>query len=133
MKKLQKKIKSNKGFTIQDIIVAMTVLVLFTGIIGGSIVAIYKVQAETKLSSSATLYAIQIIENIDKISYDDVKDGDLRTWRTDYGIPDIMNLDFDVSAYNENHTIKIVKLTISYEFSGKTQTLVLEKLKVKEI
>lgn len=133
MKKLQKKIKSNKGFTIQDIIVAMTVLVLFTGIIGGSIVAIYKVQAETKLSSSATLYAIQIIENIDKISYDDVKDGDLRTWRTDYGIPDIMNLDLDVSAYNENDTIKIVKLTISYEFSGKTQTLVLEKLKVKEI
>lgn len=132
MKKLQKKIKSNKGFTIQDIIVAMTVLVLFTGIIGGSIVAIYKVQAETKLSSSATLYAIQIIENIDKISYDDVKDGDLRTWRTDYGIPDIMNLDLDVSAYNENDTIKIVKLTISYEFSGKTQTLVLEKLKVKE-
>lgn len=133
MKKLQKKIKSNKGFTIQDIIVAMTVLVLFTGIIGGSIVAIYKVQAETKLSSSATLYAIQIIENIDKISYDDVKDGDLRTWRTDYGIPDIMNLDLDVSAYNENDTIKFVKLTISYEFSGKTQTLVLEKLKVKEI
>lgn len=133
MKKLQKKIKSNKGFTIQDIIVAMTVLVLFTGIIGGSIVAIYKVQAETKLSSSATLYAIQIIENIDKISYDDVKDGDLRTWRTDYGIPDIMNLDLDVSAYNENDTIKIVKLTISYEFSGKTQTLVLEKLKVKEV
>lgn len=133
MKKLQKKIKSNKGFTIQDIIVAMTVLVLFTGIIGGSFVAIYKTQAETKLSSSATLYAIQIIENIDKISYDDVKDGDLRTWRTDYGIPDIMNLDLDVSAYNENDTIKIVKLTISYEFSGKTQTLVLEKLKVKEI
>ena len=133
MKKLQKKIKSNKGFTIQDIIVAMTVLVLFTGIIGGSIVAIYKVQAETKLSSSATLYAIQIIENIDKISYDDVKDGDLRTWRTDYGIPAIMNIDLNVSQYNENDTIKLVKLTISYEFSGETQTLVLEKLKTKEI
>ena len=44
-----------------------------------------------------------------------------------------MNIDLNVSQYNENDTIKLVKLTISYEFSGETQTLVLEKLKTKEI
>lgn len=133
MKKLRTKVKSNNGFTIQDIIIAMTILVLFTSIIGGTLVSIYKIQAETKLSSAATLYSIQIIENIDKISYDEVINGDLRTWRTDYGIPEIMNIDLNVSQYNENDTIKFVKLTISYEFSGETQTLVLEKLKTKEI
>lgn len=133
MKKLTKIVKSNKGFTMQDIIVAMIILILFASVIGGSLVAIYRIQAETKLNAAATLYAIQILENIDKISYDQVNDGDLRTWRTDYGIPDRMNLDLDVNIYNEENTAKIVKLAISYEFGGKTETILLEKLKVKEL
>lgn len=132
MKILIEKIKLNKGFTMQDVIVAMMVLILFSGIIAGSFVTIYKIQAETKLSSLATLYAIQILENIDKIAYDEVTTGDLKTWKSDYGISDRMNLDLNVSTYDSTKNIKLVKLTISYDFGGDTQTLVMEKFKVKE-
>lgn len=132
MKKLLNKLKSNKAFTMQDLIVAFTILLLFTTVICGAVVAIYRVQAETKLNSLATLYAIQIMENIQKISYDEVQNGDLRNWREDYDIPDRMSLNLEVKPYGEDDIIKNVKLTISYEFSGKTETITLEEFKAKE-
>lgn len=132
MKKLLNKLKSNKAFTMQDLIVAFTILLLFTSVICGAVVAIYRVQAETKLNSLATLYAIQIMENIQKISYDEVQNGDLRNWREDYDIPDRMSLNLEVEPYGEDDIIKNVKLTISYEFSGKTETITLEEFKAKE-
>ena len=132
MKKLLNKLKSNKAFTMQDLIVAFTILLLFTTVICGVVVAIYRVQAETKLNSIATLYAIQIMENIQRISYDEVQNGDLRNWRADYDIPDRMSLNLEVEPYGEDDIIKNVKLTISYEFSGKTETITLEEFKAKE-
>lgn len=132
MKKLLNKLKSNKAFTMQDLIVAFTILLLFTTVICGVVVAIYRLQAETKLNSLATLYAIQIMENIQKISYDEVQNGDLRNWRADYDIPDRMSLNLEVEPYGEDDIIKNVKLTISYEFSGKTETITLEEFKAKE-
>lgn len=133
MRKILIKCKSNRGFTMQDVIVAMVILVLFAGVIGSSYVTIYKIQAETKLNATATLCAIQILENIDKIDYDQVNNGDLKNWRADYEVPNGMNLSLEVKPYNEENIIKNVKLTISYEFAGKTETLVLEKIKVKEL
>ena len=132
MKKILNKTKSNKAFTMQDLIIAFTILLLFTGLICGTIATIYKVQAETKLTSLATLYGIQIMENIDKISYDEVQNGDLRNWKNDYGIPDNMSLNLEVEPYGEKDVVKHVKLTISYELSGKENNLELEKFKEKE-
>ena len=133
MKKQFKKLKSNKGFTMQDIIIAMAILVLFAGTIGGIYVAVYKIQCETKLNAVATLYAIQILENIDKISYDEVTTGMESNYRSLYNVPDSMNLQLDVSQYGTDDVIKIIKLTISYESSGDTEEIVLEKIKVREI
>lgn len=133
MKKVFKRWKSNRGFTIQDVIIAMVVLVLFASTIGGSFVVIYKIQCETKLNTVATLYAIQILENTDKISYEEVTNGMENHYRSAYGIPDLMNLNLEISQYNTEDTIKNIKLTISYEFAGSTETLVLEKIKVKEL
>ena len=65
-----------------------------------------------------------------KISYDEVKSGDLKNWREDYGIPDRMNITLDVAEVNNNK--KRVLLTISYQFSGKTESIVLEEFKAKE-
>lgn len=133
MKKVFKRWKSNRGFTIQDVIIAMVVLVLFASTIGASFVVIYRIQSETKLNTVATLYAIQILENTDKISYEEVTNGMENHYRATYEIPDSMNLNLEVSQYNTEDTIKNIKLTISYEFAGSTETLVLEKIKVKEL
>lgn len=133
MKKRWKKLKSNKGFTLQDVAIAIVILVLFTGLICGLYTSIYKIQAQTKLNSTATLYAIRILENIDKISYDEVNETQIPKWKTEYAIPDGMKIELATSQYNTENTIKKVILKISYEFSGKTETLLLEKYKAKEI
>lgn len=133
MKTLLKKIKSDKGFTMQDLVIAIIILTLFAGTIGGTYLTIYKIQSETKLNTIASLYAIQILENIDKISYDDVINGMEEQYRNSYNIPSSMNLEVKVSKYNEEDTLKKIELSISYEFSGDKETLLLERLKVKEL
>lgn len=132
MKKWLNKLKSNKGFTIQDVIVAMVILALFASTIAGALTLIYRIQSETKITAVATSYAIKIIENIDKIGYDEVKNGMEENYKRMYSIPSKMNLKIDVNPYNTQGTIKRINLTITYEFSGQTRQLLMEKLKVQE-
>lgn len=132
MKKWLNKLKSNKGFTMQDVIVAMVILALFTSTIGGCLTLIYRIQSETKITTAATSYAIKIIENIDKIGYDEVKNGMEENYKSTYSIPSKMNLIIKVDPYGTDNTVKKVELTISYEFAGKTRSLIIEKFKAKE-
>ena len=133
MKKIVKNLKSNKGFTMQDVIIAIAILTLFAGTIAGSYLAIYKIQAQTQMTAVASLYGIQILENIDRIAYEDVINGMEDTYKQAYGISDQMGLKIEVSQYDDENTLKMIKLTLTYEIAGNTEELVLEKLKVKEI
>ena len=74
-KNIVKKLKSNKGFTMQDVIIGFVILTVFAGTIAGTYLAIYKTQAQTQATAVASLYGIQILENIDRISYEQVKNG----------------------------------------------------------
>lgn len=125
--------KSNKGFTIQDVAIAVVVLVLFAGVIAGSYLSIYKIQVQTKLTAVASIYGIQIMENIQKISYDEVVPNMEDKYRSQYQIPDAMGLEIEVIQHDLNNQIKDIKLTISYTASGKTENIVLQELKVKEL
>lgn len=133
MKKITKKLKSNKGFTMQDVIIGMVILTVFAGTIAGSYLAIYKIQAQTQMTAVASLYGIQILENIDRIAYEDVKNGMEDTYKQAYDISDKMDLKIEVSPYDTEDTLKMIRLTLTYEIAGNTEELVLEKLKVKEI
>ena len=132
-KKLIENLKSNKGFTIQDAGIAIIILLLFAGVIGGSYITIYQVQSETKLSAVTNIYAIQILENLDKISYEEVVNGMEEKYRTEYGIPNTMGLKLEVNSYDQADTVKKIRLTMNYDLSNQSQELVLEKLKVKEL
>lgn len=133
MKKITKKLKSNKGFTMQDVIIGMVILTVFAGTIAGSYLAIYKIQAQTQMTAVASLYGIQILENIDRIAYEDVINGMEDTYKQAYDISDKMDLKIEVSPYDTEDTLKMIRLTLTYEIAGNTEELVLEKLKVKEI
>lgn len=125
--------KSNKGFTIQDVAIAIVVLVLFAGVIAGSYLSIYRIQVQTKLTAVASIYGIQIMENIQKISYDEVVPNMEDKYRSQYQIPDAMGLEIEVIQHDLNNQIKDIKLTVSYTASGKTENIVLQELKVKEL
>ena len=44
-----------------------------------------------------------------------------------------MGLKIEVSQYNAENTLKLIRLTLTYQIAGNEENLVLEKLKVKEI
>ncbi len=136
MKKFKINLKSNRAFTMQDLTIAIIILILFAGTIGASFISVYKMQAQTKISAIATIYGVKIMENIDKITYSEVEydtTSMVANYRNMYGIPEEINLQLNVQKYNEEDTIKIVTLIMNYEFSGEKEELVLERLKVKEI
>lgn len=133
MKRKLMNFKSNRGFTIQDVAIAVVVLVLFAGVIAGSYLSIYRIQVQTKLTAVASIYGIQIMENIQKISYDEVVPNMEGKYRSQYQIPDAMGLEIEVTQHDLNNQIKDIKLTISYTASGKTESIVLQELKVKEL
>ena len=135
--KIERRIKSNKGFTMQDLIIAIMILLLFVGTIGGTYLAIYQLQADTKLDSVATLYMIQMLEYKQKIGYDEVENGIEEILRTQFNIPSRFAIKIDVFSYlpssNSEDLVKTVKLTMNYIFQEQERNLVITTLKVKEL
>lgn len=135
MKKIN--FKSNAGFTMQDLVAAIIILLIFTGVIGTSMYKSLKTNLQTKMAGTANNYAIEILEDIDKIPYEDVVNGMESKYKGKFDIPSNYKLNIDVSNYNEGTSkedlIKEVKLTITYELAGSQEKLVIERLKVKEV
>lgn len=120
-----------------DLAVAIVVFTIFAGVIGTLFYSSFKVNVQTKLSGSAVNYAIQILEDIDKLTYEQVTNGMEQQYMTKFSIPSGYQLLLEVSNYNEGNDkedlIKKVKLTISYGLTGETENIVIEKLKIKEL
>ncbi len=131
-----KMLKSNQGFTMQDLVVAILILMLFVGTIGSVYLAVYEVQIDTKLDSVATLFAVQIVEYIDKISYDEVENGMEQKIRQEFSIPNSFGIQIQVSNYepeaNSQDIIKEVKVTITYTFNENDRNITINRLKIKE-
>lgn len=130
-------IKSEKGFTMQDLIVAIMVFSVFVGIIGTLMSSVAKLNMQTRMTASATNYAILILEDIDKISYEQVTNSLASSYPSKFSIPAGFNIAIDVTNYNEGNNkvdlIKEVKLTITYSLRNDTEELVMHKLKIKEM
>ena len=136
MKKV--KLKSNRGVTITDVVVAVIILSVFTGVVGNLYYLIAKNNNLIKYNTVAVYNAIKIAEDIDKISYDEVTE-DLNTNIKDrYNIPEGFSAQVKVVKYSDEDStkqdiIKRVKKTIKYKFLKEDKTYNLEKLKIKEI
>ncbi len=133
-----KKIKSEKGFTMEDLTVAVIIIITFVGIITSLMYSVKKLNIETDLTAQMTSYAVQIIEDIDKISYEEVNEELAKTYNEKFSIPKAFKIDLKVSKYGEGmenmkDLIKIVDLKISYTFKGNEQKFTVQKLKIKEM
>jgi len=135
--KIIKRIKLNNGFTMQDLAIAIIILILFAGTIGSIAVSAYKVQTETKIDAVATLYAVQVAEYIDKISYEEVVEGIESTVAQEFDIPSSFNLDLTISNYTpetgSEDIIKEVVINLKYNFNNSEKNITLERLKIKEL
>lgn len=130
-------IKSNSGFAITDLVVALIIFLIFSGLVVTAFYSSYVVNSKTKITASATNYSIQILEDIDKITYDEVQNGMENTYRQKFSIPDGYSLKMKVTNYNEGNDkedlIKNVELTIEYKIAGDNEKIVINKIKVKEL
>lgn len=131
-------IKSEKGFTIQDLMVAALIIIIFVGVISTYMVSVYNTNMRANLTAQMTTYAVQILEDIDKISYDEVNSSLVNGYYDKFSIPGGYTLNLEVSNYGEGvenveDIMKIVKLTISYTFRGETEEFTVTRLKIKEI
>ena len=131
-------IKSENGFTVQDLLIAIFIIMLFAALISTTMFSVYKNNAKVNVSAQMATYAVQILEDIDKISYEEVNSDLSQTYASKFSIPSGYNIDIQVSNYGEGvknvqDIIKIVKLTISYTLQGETEEFSVQKLKIKEM
>lgn len=137
-KTLKNLIRSNKGFTMQDLAIATLIITIFVGLISTLMYSVYKTNVKTNLTSQMATYAVQILEDIDKIPYEDVKPELADEYKSDFSIPESFNISIEVSNYGEGvnnvqDVIKIVKLNISYTILNETEEFSIQKLKIKEM
>lgn len=138
---VKEKLKSNKGFTIQDLIFALMIIMIFVGVIGSLFVSVYTVKADTKVDSLATIYAIKMLEYMDKVTYDKVSEENkselISEMKSTFNIPSTFNISLDIKKYttslgNEDY-VRIIKLRMDYTFNNKDRQLVFDTIKVKEL
>ena len=132
-----KKIKENKAATMTDVVVGILILILFTGILTSSFYQIYKHNISIRMNAIAVDYAIKILEDIDRIPYEEVTNDLNQTLAQDYDIKNNYQAKIDVTNYNKDDTtkediIKIVTVTIDYNVLKEKQSYTVQKLKIKE-
>ena len=131
-------IKSNKGVTGTDIVVAILVIMILSGVVANMFYQLYYNTSMIKLNAMAVNYAVNILEYTDKLSYADVNEELNQILKEVYDIPDNFDIVLDVEKYSDinpakKDIIKILTLNINYTLSGNTENLTIKKLKIKEI
>ncbi len=129
--KLQYNTKKENGFTMADLVVAIAAFGIFVGVISALFINVYNIKAQTMLNADAMYYLIKVIEDVDRISFSEVKNGMEALYRQKFGIPGSMNLKVDVSD-SENENAKKVTFTIEYTFKERTEKIVINRFKLKE-
>lgn len=136
MKNIKFHSKSENGFTLTDLAIAIFVIMIFTGLIGTIFYRITEVKLSTQLSAEATVYAIQILEDIDRRDYEQVQNGMENNYKSIFQIPEGYELSLNVSDTNSTSSngqpVKRVELRIKYTFKGRDEELVITRLKVRE-
>ena len=141
MIKFANNFKSNKGFTLQDLILAIMILMLFVGTVGSLFISVYQVNADSKVDALTTIYAIKILEYIDKINYEEVTEAKkaslISKMQTELDIPNSLRVSLNITNYNPDWSskdyVKQVRLIIDYTFNNKDKQLLIDTLKVKEL
>ena len=131
-------LKSQKGFTLQDLVIACLIFTAFVGIIGTLMYSVYQNSLRADLSSQMTVYAVKILEDIDKISYEDAQLMTGDQYKAKFSIPAGFDVDLQLTDYGEGVTyiedvMKIVNLKISYTLAGETEEITITRLKIKEM
>lgn len=137
MEKINKKILENKGITGVDLTISIIVFTIFSGLIITLMTNIYANSIEIQKSANAMAYATIVLEKVDEKAYEEI-DNAFATNLVNTGevkIDDGYTINFRASYPREDlkDLVKQATVEVSYNIKGKTMSLVINKLKIKEI
>lgn len=137
--KFFKRCKEHKAVMGVDIVVSIVVLSLFAGVIAGMFAELFMQNVSIRMDAMAVNYAIIILEDTDRLPYEEVTTENLMNNVQDrYYISDNYTANIEVTNYSDidstkEDIIKIVKVTISYQLRNQEYSYTVRKLKIKEM
>ena len=134
---MKKLIKENKAFVMADIVVAIIIFSIFTGIVTTLMTKTYEQNLQIKVRSNAMTYAVTLLEKVDEKSFNEIVENPNCLLE---GMPEnnsSININVEVSdvpniSSEANNIMKIVNISVRFTFSQGTQYLNFSKLKIKE-
>lgn len=129
--KLKNKLKLNSGAALADIVIAMLIIIILGGLVIGMFFKIYFNTSMITMNAMAVNYAINILEETDKLSYEQVND--TIDFKEKFDIPDDFTVFYNINNYRNGDFIKIITLTIKYSLQDMEEEFTINKLKIREI
>lgn len=134
-------IKENSGITGIDLVIAIIIMSIFIGVITSLMTGIYKQSLEIQASSNAMAYATIVLEKTDEKSFEEVQEPNFIENLSKSGeinIPEDYEVTFEVSnpdnvSEEVSSVIKKVAVTVKYKINNEEKSILISKLKVKEI
>lgn len=131
---MKKIISNNKGLTGIDLTVAIIVLTLYTGIVVSLMSNTYKTSTEIQMGANAMSYATIVLEKVDEKAYEEIDDNFVEKLKSsgEVQMNDEYTVEISTSEIEEN-MFKKVQVRVNYNFNGGKKTIIINKLKIKEI
>lgn len=130
-----KKITSNnKGVTGIDLTVAIIILTLYTGIIVTLMSNTYRTSTEIQMGANAMSYATMVLEKVDEKAYEEIDNNFVTKLKSSGEVQMNDNYTVEISTNElEENMFKKVQVSVKYNLNGEEKSIVINKLKIKEI
>lgn len=143
MKKVRKlEIKENKGLTTADIVVAVSIIIIFIGLITSLFYNFYMTTTAKNRNAIATNCLIDVIEEIKTIKYEEIDNDKINllisNMQENKTIPKGYEINYEIQKYNEiegntskSDLIKILKVSVQYTLGQKEEKIEISTLITK--
>ena len=130
---MKKVVKNNKGITGIDLTISIIVLTIFAGLIVGLMVNNYNVAIEIQKGANAMSYATMILEKVDEKAYEKVTNNFVQELGDEISINSDYTVNLEVNQADDKDYVKRVTVKVTYTVNNEEKSLVIRKLKIKEI
>ena len=127
------RLKNNKGITGIDLTISIIVLTIFADLIVGLMVNNYNVAIEIQKGSIAMSYATMIFEKVDEKAYEKVTNNFVQELGDEISINSDYTVNLEVNQADDKDYVKRVTVKVTYTVNNEEKSLVIRKLKIKEI
>lgn len=131
---MKKIISNNKGVTGIDLTVAIIILTLYTGIIVTLMSNTYRTSTEIQMGANAMSYVTMVLEKVDEKAYEEIDNNFVTKLKSSGEVQMNDNYTVEISTNElEENMFKKVQVSVKYNLNGEEKSIVINKLKIKEI